>query len=222
MKKAFKWFTLLEMLITMVIIGILAVVLTEAYITIWRIALKVEQEKNISEESLLLTQVLQSIADEATIDFDKYNELAKNKKHSSLSENDWFTDTLYLTWGQRSGTEIETTWNCIWINNVIELDENWNYENIQDYSDCKLIIKQNDNTIPITSDKVIISQVQFRVIPYDSDENYFMNSKDDGTIINNLHQPAFWIFVHLYAPLYQPYWTNQIEQFLQLFFNLNV
>jgi hypothetical protein len=51
----------------------LAVVLIESYITISRTALKVEQEKNISEESLILTQVFQSIADEATIDYEKYD-----------------------------------------------------------------------------------------------------------------------------------------------------
>jgi hypothetical protein len=57
----------------MVIIGILAVVLTESYLTISRVALRVEQEKNLSEESLVLTQVFQAISDEATIDYDKYN-----------------------------------------------------------------------------------------------------------------------------------------------------
>jgi len=49
----------------------------ESYITISKTALRVEQEKNLSEESLVITQVLQSIADEATIDYDKYNELEK-------------------------------------------------------------------------------------------------------------------------------------------------
>jgi type II secretory pathway pseudopilin PulG len=66
------------MLIVMVIVGILAVVLTESYITISKMALKIEQEKNISEESLVLTQIFQSISDEATIDYEKYG--------SSLSE----------------------------------------------------------------------------------------------------------------------------------------
>ena len=57
MRKAkLKGFTLLEMLIVMVIIWILAIVLCESYITISKIALKVEQEKDLSEESLLLTQ----------------------------------------------------------------------------------------------------------------------------------------------------------------------
>jgi D-alanine-D-alanine ligase-like ATP-grasp enzyme len=58
----------------MIIVGILSVVLIEAYITVSKIALRVEQQKNISEESLVLTQIFQSISDEATIDYEKYNE----------------------------------------------------------------------------------------------------------------------------------------------------
>jgi type II secretory pathway pseudopilin PulG len=45
------------MMIVMIIIGILAIVLTESYLTISRVALKIEQEKNLSEESLVLTQI---------------------------------------------------------------------------------------------------------------------------------------------------------------------
>ncbi|MBQ5945032.1 hypothetical protein IJL65_01135 [bacterium] len=67
------------MLIVIVIIGILAVVLMESYITISKVALRVEQEKNLSEESLILTQIFQAISDEATIDYEKYE--------SSLSES---------------------------------------------------------------------------------------------------------------------------------------
>jgi hypothetical protein len=51
----------------------LAVVLTESYINISKTALRIEQEKNISEESLILTQIFQSIADETTIDYSQYN-----------------------------------------------------------------------------------------------------------------------------------------------------
>ena len=46
-KSLLKWFTLIEMIITMIIVGILAVVLVEAYITVSKIALKVEQQKNL-------------------------------------------------------------------------------------------------------------------------------------------------------------------------------
>jgi hypothetical protein len=49
------------------------VVLSEAYLTISRVALRVEQEKNLSEEALVLTQIFQAISDEATINYSEYH-----------------------------------------------------------------------------------------------------------------------------------------------------
>lgn len=222
MRKAkLKGFTLLEMLIVMVIIWILAIVLCESYITISKIALKVEQEKDLSEESLLLTQVFQAISDEATIDYEKYN--------WELVETEWFTKTLYLTWWQRSWTSIYTTWTCI--------DLDWNFlpesdgsyrdysQDVKDALSCMLVMKRdwdNSETILTSQWKVITSQVLFKIIPYDSEDNYFSEQYTNDILINNLHQPAFWVFTHLYARLYQPVWTNKIDQPLQLFFNLNI
>ncbi|MDR0282786.1 MAG: prepilin-type N-terminal cleavage/methylation domain-containing protein [Candidatus Peribacteria bacterium] len=70
MKKAF---TLIEIIIVLIIIGILSLVLTQAYITITKLSFTIEQEKNLTEESLMITQILQSISDTATIDYDEYN-----------------------------------------------------------------------------------------------------------------------------------------------------
>lgn len=220
-KTMLKWFTLLETMIVLIIVGILAVVLTESYTTISRTALKIEQEKNISEESLILTQVFQAISDEATIDYEKYK--------NNLTETNWFTDILYLTWWQWSWTSIYTTWDgCLELNNNFPANSDWTYP---DYSEkvqnalswCELILDQWGNTTSLISNwKVITSEVKFRIIPYDSDKNYF-DKPDNGYIaINDVHQPAFWMFIHLYAPFYQPTWTNKIDQPLQLFFNLNL
>ena len=219
-----KWFTLLEMMIVMVIIWILAVVLTESYTTISRTALKIEQEKNLSEESLILTQVFQAISDEATIDYDAYSGNSIN-----LSTTSWFTDILYLTWWQWSWTSIYTTGgnNCLDLDNDFSVDEHGNYPDISEriqnaLSGCELILEQWwEKTSLISNWKVITSKVIFKVIPYDSDENYFKSAENEW-VINKVHQPAFWMFIHLYAPFYQPTWTNKIEQPLQLFFNLNL
>lgn len=220
-KTTLKWFTLIEMLIVIVIVGILAVVLVESYITISKTALRVEQEKNLSEESLILTQVFQAIADEATIDYDAYS--GKNIK---LSDTNWFTDILYLTWWQWSWTSIYTTWceNFLDLDGNFELDENNNTEqSIQDYTGCYLAMQQGDVLTPITTPwwKVIVSKVLFRVIPYNSNA-YYYSQEGEANITNDLHQPAFWMFIHLYAPLYQPIWINDVDQTLQLFFNLNL
>lgn len=198
----------------MVIIWILSVVLIEAYLTISRTALRVEQEKNISEESLILTQIFQSIADEATIDYDMYE--------SNLSWTNGYTWTLHLTWWSWSWTSIYTTWeNC--------LDLEWSFDNeeydpetIINARDCQLVMKQWEDweEIRLSSQNVVVSKAMFRIIPYDSIKNYFSNTNEWKIVINDIHQPAFWMFIHLYAPLYQPTWTNKIDLPLQLFFNL--
>ena len=217
-KTAIKWFTLLEMMIVIVIVWILAVVLTESYITISRTALRIEQEKNISEESLVLTQIFQSVADEATIDYEKY--------WSKLQDSNWFTWTLYLTWWQWSWTSIYTTGDCLDLDKNFESDEDGNIsQSILDYTGCYLAMKQweeNEETQLTIPWNVVISKAMFRIIPFDSDENYFTWEDTNNIVINDVHQPAFWMFIHLYAPLYQPTWTNKIDLPLQLFFNLNL
>lgn len=228
-KTKLKWFTMLEMLIVMVIIWILAIVLTESYITISKTALRIEQEKNISEESLILTQIFQSIADETTIDYDKYDV-------HDLESNNWYVDTLFLKWWEWESYSISTEWNCLNLewnfklneDGSIKTDDKWNIPDIQDFVDCKLILedkdgdKDGDKTVINTSWKVIVSKVRFRVIPYNTDQNYFDNATEWSFVINDIHQPAFWMFIHLYSPLYQPTWTNNVHQPLQLFFNLNL
>lgn len=220
-KTTLRWFTLIEMLIVMVIIWILAVVLTESYITISRTALKIEQEKNLSEESLIITQVFQSIADEATIDYGAYS-----GNNINLTETSWFTKILYLTWWQWSWTSIYTTWSdCLNLDNDFLTDDNYSEKIRNALTWCELILNQwGEETSLISNWKVITSEVMFRVIPYDSDKNYFANNNSDDPLfaMKNIHQPAFWMFIHLYAPFYQPKWTNKIEQPLQLFFNLNL
>ena len=219
--KKFKAFTLIEMLIVMVIIWILSVVLIEAYLTISKTALRVEQEKNLSEESLILTQVFQAISDEATIDYDAYS-----GNSIKLTDNWWFTNILYLTWGNWSWTSIYTTWeNCLELEWNFPANDDDSYpdysEKIIDAAECQLVMEQNGEITPLTAQwKVVISKAMFRIIPYDSDKNYFSDTNEWKIITNDIHQPAFWFFAHLYAPLYQPTWTNKIDLPLQLFFNL--
>lgn len=207
------------MLIVIVIVWILAVVLIESYLTISKTALRIEQEKNISEESLILTQIFQAISDEATIDYERYG--------STLSGANWFTWMLYLTWWQWSWTSIYTTGgeNCLDLDKNFEPDGEGNItQSIQDFTGCYLAMKQWENseeTHLTTPWKVVISNAMFKVIPYDSDENYF-TWDTQWIVMNDVHQPGFWMFIHLYAPLYQPTGINKIDLPLQLFFNLNL
>lgn len=219
-------FTLVEIVIVLVIIWILSSCIIQSYMTVSQIAFHIEQKKNLTEEALMITQILESIASDATIDYEKYK---ISNAYSELLTSSWYTNILYLTWNLWSWASIYTTWNCL------ELEWwNWNWEfNMYANSWCQLILEQTLDgkaiqtpLIATNSDdfkKIIISSAKFRVIPFDSPNNLTNNPQITNweQYINNLWRPAFYLFLHLYSPYYQPAWKNAIDQPLQLFFNLN-
>ena len=202
MKKAF---TLIELLIVIVILGILTLVLFSAYNKISEISFRVEQERKVNEELLFLSEVLQNFANRNSIDFDKYeNDLANLK---------WFTWVLYLSWedGQFS---IYTSWNCA---NYSEAPTSENLD-----GGCSFFFQKADgNAIKLTNDSVYFSQAKFKIIPY-SDKyfssgdkacstNYFACVNDDG----------FWLFTDVYPRYYNTWvWSNNIHVLVQHFFNI--
>jgi hypothetical protein len=44
----------------------------QTYVTMTRIAFRVQQEKQVTEQSVMLSQVIQNIADRMTVDFQRY------------------------------------------------------------------------------------------------------------------------------------------------------
>jgi type II secretory pathway pseudopilin PulG len=70
--KISKWFTLIETLIVVVIIWILAVILMKTYTFVSEISFRIQQEKNVTQETLFLSQIIQNLSDKNSIDYDKY------------------------------------------------------------------------------------------------------------------------------------------------------
>jgi type II secretory pathway pseudopilin PulG len=62
----------MEILIVTVIVGMLGVLLMRTYVTMTRIAFRVQQEKQVTEQAVMLTQVVQNLADSMTIDYARY------------------------------------------------------------------------------------------------------------------------------------------------------
>lgn len=210
-----KAFTLIETMIVLVIIGVLATVLIQSYMTISKVAFTVEQEKNLTEESLLLTQMINSIAENATIDYDKYQD---------LSEKNGYTEILYLTGGQRTWTSISSEGECLPLEWAFEIQDDIypdSAELLHAGSGCQLILTSSDGkkTPLLATNKLITSKVKFKIIPFDSEQNYF--NSETANVTNEIAKPGFWMFIHLYSPFYQPIGSNKIDLPLQLFFNLN-
>jgi prepilin-type N-terminal cleavage/methylation domain-containing protein len=70
--KKIKGFTLLELIIVMAILGILFVLLLRTYNRIATMVFRVQQEKEVAQEILQISQLVQNYADRNTIDYLKY------------------------------------------------------------------------------------------------------------------------------------------------------
>lgn len=196
-----KAFTLVEILIVLVIFWMLSGIMLRTYSTISQVSFRIGQDKELAKESLILSQVLDNIAQTATIDYERYeNEMIDLSK----DEVRWFTDYLYLTWDIWTWTALYTTWDCE--------SSSWLYN--EDYirpeitKPCRFVLKKWDNWPEIVllwdsenwSWEYLVSKIKFRVVPYDTSKN----------IINHMvtnyapWQPAFWAIGAIYSKFYNP------------------
>lgn len=65
--------TLLELLIVMTILGILFVLLLKTYNWISTMVFRVQQEKEVTQEVMHISQVVQNYSERNTIDYQKYS-----------------------------------------------------------------------------------------------------------------------------------------------------
>lgn len=226
-----RGFTLVEILIVLVICGILFGVLFRTYGKITDIAFKTEREKNMNQELIYVSQVLQNISDEYVVDIDKYG--------WTLIKTKGFTEKLYFT-GKNEWTKYETisfssTGNCLeqplWIAyQKKDWKENWE----KDSSWCWLNMQIKERNASTTSfqnialtntGKVLFTKIKFKVIPYNTPESYYENPKscireDEKSIAKCIASKWFWMISTIYAPLYrEDKRVNNVKMPLQLFFN---
>ena len=166
-----------------------------------------EQDKELAKETLVLSQVLQNIAAEATIDYSKYTD---------LKSTNGITDTLYLTGGQWDETQLFSTWNC---GEAVKLyDEKYreNKDQNADFSSCKLMLQKGDQEFALLgTGKFLQSKMQFKVIPYAS-------ALESLKWWTTPAKPWFWILGAVYSPFYDPQKrSNSSILPIQLFFELH-
>lgn len=202
MHKKKYWFTLIELLISISIISILVVILFRAYNSISQVTFRSQQEKNIQQEMIWISQTLQNIADNHSIDFDSYKLETTNEK-------------LFLS-GKTEKIIITTTWICI---PDIQITTWFTQEQRED--PCQLIIvNQNGSITPITTtSESFISKPYFTIIPSKSNEEII----DDPNWFPflKIRQPGFQVNFTIYTPLYEKWnWIKMSKILFQQFFNL--
>lgn len=228
-----KAFTLVEILIVVWLFWLLSGIILQTYTTISRISYRIQQEKEIAKEALVLTQVLENLAQTTTIDF---------SKHLNLQSSNGMVSELHLKDEKNQGITINTTGDCFQASELREQKqkENWSsselellpvekegtLKNIRN-SNCKLILKKNKEEITLLdSKKFNISQAQFKIIPFISNQDlqkiYEIENQDSN--IKELPpagKPGFWLFITLTSKHYTPSQrSNNVVLPLQTFVSL--
>ena len=222
-----KAFTLVEILIVVWLFWLLSGIILQTYTTISRISYRIQQEKEIAKEALVLTQVLENLAQTTTINDSKY-------RYSDLQSSGGMVSELHLKDENNQGITINTTGTCFQASQLreqkqLELLPVENEETLKTIrnSNCKLILEKNWETITLLdSKKFNISQAQFKIIPFISNQDlqkiYEIENQDSN--IKELPpagKPGFWLFITLTSKHYTPSQrSNNVVLPLQTFVSL--
>ncbi len=197
-----RWFTLIELVIVIAIIGILSVILLRTYIRISEMTFRVQQTRNVHQEVLHLSQIIQNFADNNAIDFTQY---------TKLSLTNGIVDQLHLQ-GKDGTVSFFLTWAC----GAVPLS--WN---LVLSGDCSLAMLSWSTMIQLTDPhKVVLRNLIFKIIPFASQESYlwWSASCDQNDYLHCIHKPWFRMLVDAYSINYGKQWFNHVHIPLQLFF----
>ena len=220
-----KAFTLVEILIVVWLFWLLSGIILQTYTTISRISYRIQQEKEIAKEALVLTQVLENLAQTTTINDSKY-------RYSDLQSSGGMVSELHLKDEKNQGITINTTGACFQATQLREQKENWSSSEEETLktirnSNCKLILKKNREEITLLdSKKFNISQAQFKIIPFISNQDlqkiYEIENQDSNiSKLPPAGKPGFWLFITLTSKHYTPSQrSNNVVLPLQTFVSL--
>ena len=217
MKK--NWFTLAEILIVVILFWMLAGIIIKTYTTISQVSFRLQQEKEIAKEALVLSQVLDNLAQSTTIDYDQYK-----SSDLDLVATNGIVDTLYLS-GDTGKYQISSINTCLTDQELYEQAEKSEpkTENQKEETPCQLLFTGTTKDwktshLLLDGKNFKLSKMQFKIIPFIWKEDLKKNLASDTP---KDWKPAFWILGTLYSHYYNPNkWTNNISLPLQFFFSL--
>ena len=219
MKK--NWFTLAEILIVVILFWMLAGIIIKTYTTISQVSFRLQQEKEIAKEALVLSQVLDNLAQSTTIDYDQY-------KSSDLVANNGIVDSLYLKGDNGDLYQISSINTCLTDQELYEQAEKSELktENQKEETPCQLSFTGTTKDwktshLLLDGKNFKLSKMQFKIIPFIWKAKLKEKLETDASETPKDWKPAFWILGTLYSNYYNPNkWTNNISLPLQFFFSL--
>ena len=220
MKK--NWFTLAEILIVVILFWMLAGIIIKTYTTISQVSFRLQQEKEIAKEALVLSQVLDNLAQSTTIDYDQYK-----SSDLDLVATNGIVDTLYLS-GDDGKYQISSINTCLSAQELYEQVEKSELktENQKEETPCQLSFTGTTKDwktshLLLDGKNFKLSKMQFKIIPFIWKAKLKEKLETDASETPKDWKPAFWILGTLYSNYYNPNkWTNNISLPLQFFFSL--
>lgn len=177
---------------------------------------RVQQEKEVAQEILQISQIIQNFSDRNTIDYSKYSgtrdEEQGESQWISLVDTNWITDVLYLT-GQDGEMSFFSSGDCI--------DPAQEYLLTGAWSGCFLYMTTPDSTIElINSKKVAISKTLFKIIPFASEDQYVQSDWlcEAWNYLHCLNAPWFRMIFKAYSVNYGKQWATHVSVPFQQFF----
>lgn len=201
----------------------LAGIIMKTYTTISQVSFRIQQEKEIAKEALVLSQVLDNLAQNTTIDYEKY-------PSSDLVANNGIVDTLYLS-GDNGKYQISSSDSCKEDDKITKKLENpdQSTEQSENQKNCQLLLtttigdQTTENSL-LDGQNFKLSKIKFKIIPFIWKYDLKKSLQSENPDLSKLPQdwkPAFWILGTLYSNYYNPQKrTNNISLPLQLFFSL--
>lgn len=199
----------------------LAGIIMKTYTTISQVSFRIQQEKEIAKEALVLSQVLDNLAQSTTIDYEKY-------LSSDLVANNGIVDSLYLKGDNGDEYQISSINTCLTDQEFDEQAEKSEpkTENQKEETPCQLSLTsttQDWETTHLLLDgkNFKLSKMQFKIIPFIWKAELKEKLKTDASDTPKDWKPAFRLLGTLYSHFYNPNkWTNNISLPLQFFFAL--
>lgn len=166
---------------------------------------RVQQEKEVTQEILQISQIIQNFSDRNTIDYSKY-------WSGDLVKTQWIAAVLYLS-GQDGQISFYASGICVEPANEYVLTGAWSW--------CSLYMQSGDKQIElINTNKIAISKVIFKIIPFASEQEYIDSTWlcAEGNYLHCLNSPGFRMIFKAYSINYWTQWATHVTVPFQQFF----
>lgn len=189
--KKLAWFTLIETILTIIILSILITVIFQIFVVIWRIAIYIQQQKQIQNEVVYVTQTIQNLVDNESVVLTWY-------------------DSTPLSWANGYDATLKLTDNTT----------RWDFSRACDGEYCYINMSTQPvdftpgvdevTNVPITSEaNASISNFVVKILPFEPEDWYEETMHD-----------WFWMFIDARSPLYNTDKRRyRVDYKWQLFFN---